>query len=582
MDEPKGTGQPSTWWSRPRRAAEGRTATGAEPPAASEAAGAADAPCEPLHGVDPYATPPYGEPGPWAPAPPVQRPAVTPPRGVALPGATPAHGTRLPSATPPHGVPAPSVTPPRGIPAPALPPQQGAGGSPVSPSDSAPAPSHKDSHKDAAPPHGTLPHGVPVPAATPPHGVRVPGQGTAAGGAGEWPGGRGYAFQQPVPGPAARPPRTPSRLSRLAVGACALALVAGVAGGLIGAYVERHGQVTDIELPQAGADPAADGGPRPKGSIAGIARRALPGVVTLHARGGGSEATGTGFVLDRRGHILTNNHVVESAKGADAVRVTFSSGQTATGRVVGSDSGYDLAVVEVSGVSGLRPLPLGDSDAVRVGDPVVAIGAPYDLDGTVTTGIISAKERPITAGGEEPGSEMSYVDALQTDAPINPGNSGGPLMDGRGRVIGVNSAIKAAGSGSALPDGKSGGSIGLGFAIPVNQARRVAEELINDGQATHPVIGVTLDMEYRGEGARIGGSGGGGEAVAKGGPADEAGLAEGDVITRVNGKAVADGEELIVRVRSHRPGDRLELVVRRGGAGGAERSVSLTLGSASG
>lgn len=363
------------------------------------------------------------------------------------------------------------------------------------------------------------------------------------------------------------------------VGAVALALVAGGAGGLVGAYIERNGGVSDVKLPQAPAERAGEGGKRPRGSIAGIARQALPGVVTLHARGGGAEATGTGFVLDRRGHILTNNHVVASARGEDSVQVTFTSGQTATGEVVGRDGGYDLAVVKVSGVAGLKPLPLGNSDSVRVGDPVVAIGAPFDLDGTVTTGIISAKERPITAGGEDAGSEMSYVDALQTDAPINPGNSGGPLVDARGRVVGINSAIKGAGSGSGPPEGAGGGSIGLGFAIPVNQARRVAEELINEGRATHPVIGITLDMEYGGDGARIGGAGGRGGAVEPDGPADEAGLREGDVITRADKREVHSGEELIVRIRSHRPGDELELTVR---GNGEERSVRVRLGSSTG
>ncbi len=141
-------------------------------------------------------------------------------------------------------------------------------------------------------------------------------------------------------------------------------------------------------------------------------------------------------MLDRRGHILTNQHVVESAEGPDGVRVTFDGGQAATGEVVGGDAGYDLAVVRVPDVSGLTPLPLGDSDGVRVGDPVIAFGAPFDLDGTVTTGIVSATERPITAGGGEPGGELSYVNALQTDAPMNPGNSGGPLVDAGGRVVG--------------------------------------------------------------------------------------------------------------------------------------------------
>ncbi|MEU3192111.1 trypsin-like peptidase domain-containing protein [Streptomyces sp. NPDC006992] len=555
MDEPNATGQEPKWWSRPRRAPDSRTqpaatgpaatgpareqtaepATGkptAEEPAvpgtagpevseaavAGEPAAASPACPEPLHGVDPYSTPPYGGPGPWAPAPPVQRPSATPPHGVALPPG---------STTPPHGV-------------------------PVGGSGSAAAPPADPPSAGAPEPGGPRePEPQPVPrSAAPP----LP------------------------PQPPARPPR---RGRRIALGALVLALVAGGAGGLIGAYIERNGSVSDVELPRTAA---AEGGARPKGSIAGIARQTLPGVVTLHARGGGAEATGTGFVLDRRGHILTNHHVVEgveSAEGADGVRVTFDSGQTATGEVVGGDAGYDLAVVRISHVSGLTPLPLGDSDAVRVGDPVIAFGAPFDLDGTVTTGIVSATERPITAGGGEPGGELSYVNALQTDAPMNPGNSGGPLVDARGRVVGVNSAIRGAGGAPGPSGGEGGGSVGLGFAIPVNQARRVAEELINEGRATHPVIGVSLDMQYEGEGARIGGVGGRG-AVVPGGPADRAGLAAGDVITEVGGRPVAGGEELIVRIRSHRPGGKLELTVLDGGAEGARRTVRVTLGSATG
>jgi putative serine protease PepD len=259
--------------------------------------------------------------------------------------------------------------------------------------------------------------------------------------------------------------------------------------------------------------------------------------------------------------------------------VTFNSGQTAKATVVGRDTGYDLAVVEVRGVRGLRPMPLGNSDNVQVGDPVVAIGAPFDLAGTVTSGIISAKERPITAGGEKgDGSDVSYVDALQTDAPINPGNSGGPLLDSRGRVVGINSAIRSADNSS--DESGQAGSIGLGFAIPVNQAKRVAEELINTGRATHPVIGVTLDMNYTGDGARVGPKGvGGGPAVTHGGPGDKAGIKPGDVITEVDGDPVHSGEELIVKTRAHRPGDRLELTVVRDGR---ERKITLVLGSADG
>ncbi|WP_344563231.1 trypsin-like peptidase domain-containing protein [Streptomyces axinellae] len=534
-----------------------------EPKEAKAVAGRSPgAPPQPLHAEDPYRTPPYGGPGPWAPAPPVQLPGSTPPQGVHMPpvGSTPPYGVETgPGADPWARDAGQQAAPPQ----PAVPGQQGSPGqqsaqhtgptTPLVPTPTTPvAPVPASAAAPAAPPV-PAPSPAPAPAAPHPHPLTAPGPAAAG--------------------------RKRAGRSRAVVGGVVLALVAGGVGGLIGAYVERNGSVGDVELPQAPAERAGDGGNRPKDSIAGIAGRTLPGVVTLHARGGGAEATGTGFVLDSRGHILTNNHVVESARGSDSLQVTFNSGETAEGEVVGKDSGYDLAVVKVSGVSGLKPLPLGNSDSVRVGDPVVAIGAPFDLDGTVTTGIISAKQRPITAGGEEAGSEMSYVDALQTDAPINPGNSGGPLVDTRGRVIGINSAIKGAGNGSGLPEGESGGSIGLGFAIPVNQARRVAEELINEGRATHPVIGITLDMEYGGEGARIGNPGGAGRAVTPRGPADKAGLQEGDVITRAGGKAVHSGEELIVRIRSHRPGDKLGLTVRHDGE---ERPVSVTLGSATG
>jgi putative serine protease PepD len=374
------------------------------------------------------------------------------------------------------------------------------------------------------------------------------------------------------------PPRRRQGRGALLAGALLLTLVSGGIGGGIGAYIERSGGVTDVELPQA---PAGDGDRDPH-SVAGIAASTLPGVVTLQVRGGGEQGTGTGFVLDTRGHILTNNHVVGSAATGGEVTVAFSGGEVARAEIVGRDSGYDLAVVKVSGVSGLRPLPLGNSDSVRVGDPVVAIGAPYDLAGTVTSGIISAKERPITAGGEKgDSSDISYVDALQTDAPINPGNSGGPLVDSRGRVIGINSAIRSADSGSGgLPGDAKGGSIGLGFAIPINQGKRVAEELINTGRATHPVIGVTLDMDYPGDGARVTTKGGDGSApVTRGGPGDRAGIRPGDVITAVDGARVHGGEELIVKIRSHRPGDRLELTLRRGGK---DRTLRVTLGSAGG
>ncbi|MYT57402.1 PDZ domain-containing protein, partial [Streptomyces sp. SID7834] len=494
---------------------------------------------QPLHAPDEYSTPPYGGPGPWAPAPPVQRPV-----------ATPAHGTPVPppyAGTDGHGTAAPPVA-------------------------AAPAQGGQEHHTDPWPPPHTVPQQHPVP--------QPPGQTPQQ--TSQWmrydPWG---APRQPLshPGPGqgvddVRPRK--ARRGTVLVGAALLALLAGGIGGGVGAYVERNGGLTTVELPQSGRD----AGGRAPDSVAGIAASALPGVVTLHVNGSAESGTGTGFVLDDRGHILTNNHVVAPAGSNGDITVTFSGGESAAAEIVGKDSGYDLAVVKVTGVSGLTPLPLGNSDNVRVGDPVVAIGAPFDLSNTVTSGIISAKERPITAGGEKgDGTDVSYVDALQTDAPINPGNSGGPLVDAEARVIGINSAIRAADSGSGLDGGQSG-SIGLGFAIPINQGKRVAEELISTGKATHPVIGVTLDMEFTGDGAKVGGkAAGGASAVTEGGPADKAGIRSGDIITEVEGQRVHSGEELIVKIRAHRPGDRLGLVLTRGGK---ELSMTLTLGSASG
>ncbi|MGW3376885.1 S1C family serine protease [Streptomyces hydrogenans] len=481
--------------SEPAPAVPAPAVTAAEPVPAPETRAVAPVPAapRPLHEPDEYRTPPYGEPGPWAPAPPVQHPAapVPPPQ----------------AAVPPQG---------------AVPPPQG------------PVPPHAWGQYD---PWGAGPGAVPP------------------------------------------PPRKKSRRGLALVGALAFALLTGVIGGGVGAYVERNGGIGTVELPQAEAG-SADRAPD---SVAGIAAGALPGVVTLHVSGGGSAGTGTGFVLDNRGHILTNNHVVDAAATSGDITVTFSSGETASAKLIGKDTGYDLAVVQVTGVRGLKPLPLGNSDDVRVGDPVVAIGAPFDLSNTVTSGIISAKERPITAGGEKgDGSDISYVDALQTDAPINPGNSGGPLLDGKGRVIGINSAIRAAG-GSGEGGGGSGGqagSIGLGFAIPVNQGKRVAEELINTGKATHPVIGVSLDMQFNGDGARVGDKGKDGTpSVTPDGPAAKAGLRPGDVITKVDGQRVHNGEELIVKIRAHRPGDALALTLTRDGR---ELTRTVTLGSAQG
>ncbi|MFD4128712.1 trypsin-like peptidase domain-containing protein [Streptomyces globisporus] len=525
---------------------------------------------QPLHEPDEYSTPPYGGPGPWAPAPPVQRP-------------TPAHGTVVP---PGAGGPSPQYTATSGaeIPAPAPHPAPADGHTPphAQPVGGFAAP--QPGPTDAFPP----PHPAPPDTYAPPPQAHANAQQPAHPAPGQqhqqtqwlqydpW-GAPGQPFTRPGPPEGAEPGRRKKRRGGAFVGVLLLALVASGIGGGVGAYIERNGGLTTVELPQAGRD----NGDRAPDSVAGIAASALPSVVTLHVSGTAESGTGTGFVLDGQGHILTNNHVVAPAGSSGDITVTFSTGETASAELVGKDSGYDLAVVRVRGVSGLKPLPLGNSDNVRVGDPVVAIGAPFDLSNTVTSGIISAKQRPITAGGEKgDGSDISYVDALQTDAPINPGNSGGPLVDSKAHVIGINSAIRAADSGGGPESGGQSGSIGLGFAIPINQGKRVAEELISTGKATHPVIGVTLDMKYTGDGAKVGTKDAdGGPAVAKDGPADQAGIKSGDVITQVEGQRVHSGEELIVKIRAHRPGDDLDLKLTRGGE---ERTVTLKLGSASG
>ncbi|WP_406268641.1 trypsin-like peptidase domain-containing protein [Actinacidiphila glaucinigra] len=494
MDEGKAEGP--KWWSRPETVApvppepQDRPAPDAPEAPAGPSAGAA-----PRHDPDPYDTPPYGEPGPWAPAPPVQHPAG---------GAAP----------PPSGPPTPTPTP---VPPPPL------------------SVGQWQRYDPWAPPGGT-------------NGPQRPASRA-----------------------------TGSRRAPLAAALVAVTLIAGGIGGALGAYVHDSGGAPDVTLPQA----TASAGPRAPDSIAGIAAQVLPGVVYIHVKGDDGEGTGTGFVLDREGHILTNNHVVEGVAKGGTISVTFNGGQVKPATIVGRDTGYDLAVIKVNGVKELHPLTLGDSDAAQVGDPVVAIGAPYGLEGTVTSGIISATQRPITAGGETNSSDVSYVDAIQTDAPINPGNSGGPLVDAKGLVIGINSAIRSADSGTdPFGNGSQGGSIGLGFAIPVNQAKRVAEQLINDGKATHPVIGVSINLQYSGDGAQVSPEGQGeGDSVTPNGPGAKAGIEPGDVITAIDGKRVHNGEELIVRIRAHRPGDTLQLTVKRDGK---ERAVELTLGSAAG
>jgi putative serine protease PepD len=377
------------------------------------------------------------------------------------------------------------------------------------------------------------------------------------------PGGAAPAWPPPPPG---EPPRRRSRRTAGVLAVAAACLLTGALGGAAAVELRDDGlgDPQTVSLPPV---PAADVA-RPPGSVAGVARTVLPAVVSIKVRTGVEGGTGSGFVIDSQGYILTNNHVVTAGgdEPSGRIDVVFQDGTQAQGQVVGRDASYDLAVLRVN-VKGLRAVQLGNSDGVVVGDPVVAIGAPLGLRGTVTTGIVSALNRPVSAGDD---NSPAFINAIQTDAAINPGNSGGPLVDGQGRVIGVNSAI------ARVPGvGETSGSIGLGFAIPSNQARRTADELIRTGRAEHPIIGVVLDREYEGEGVQVATTAREGQQpVTAGGPAQKAGIRPGDVITKFNNRPVTEPDELIVAIRAQQPGDTVKLTIRRGSS---ERVVDVVL-----
>jgi putative serine protease PepD len=352
--------------------------------------------------------------------------------------------------------------------------------------------------------------------------------------------------------------------------------IAGVLGGGIGGVV-GHNHTNDapphtVTIGSSATTPASATTPG-SGSIAAVAAAILPSVVSIEVRNGASGDTGSGIVLSHAGYILTNNHVVSAAAGGGKLSVVFPDKQSVSADIIGRDTVSDLAVIRVHGVHGLRPARLGSSAALSVGDQVIAVGSPLGLAGTVTSGIISALDRPVEAG-DPTGTTDDVIDAIQTDAAINPGNSGGPLVDMAGSVIGVNSAIATLSDPGSLAGGQ-GGSIGLGFAIPIDQAKRIVQEIIKNGYATHAIIGVTLDPSYQGQGAKIGNPQG--TAVAPGGPADQAGLRAGDVIVEVDGERVTTADELIVAIRKRSPGTRLTLVYLRGGD---RHTTTVVLGSA--
>jgi putative serine protease PepD len=417
-------------------------------------------------------------------------------------------------------------------------------------------------------------------------------------------------YTPPAGGPTPKPPRKrkTGRAIGLAAGALTIAAVSAGVGGLVATMAAPDSSsVTTITSSASEGRPAVPTANLPVGSVEQVAAKVVPSVVKLETKMGRQSEEGSGIVLTADGLILTNNHVVAAAKEAAAGRpsapspsapkstpaspqpspapgpgggplpglgggpittlVTFADGRTAPFTVVGTDPSSDIAVVRAQGVSGLTPITLGSSASLRVGQDVVAIGSPLGLEGTVTTGIVSALNRPVSAGGDA-SNQNTVLDAIQTDAAINPGNSGGALVNMKGELVGVNSAIATLGGESA--DSPSG-SIGLGFAIPVDQAKRIADELISNGSASHASLGVQVSNDTTAHGAKI-------VEVVKDGAASKAGLPSGAVVTKVDDRVIASANALVAAVRSRAPGEKLTLTYLDGA--GAPQTVEVTLGKA--
>ncbi|MGQ4434208.1 S1C family serine protease [Streptomyces sp. SAS_260] len=501
-------------------------------------------------------------PAPSAPPVPVESPAASP-QAAAPEGGAPT--TQLPPVPPgaprdtPHAGPAPAY---------AATPPQGTGSAP----DAAwpPPPPATPAYADSG--AGTGAYGG--------EGVGGYGGDAAGGGYGGYGGdgsgaggGWGTPYQQQ---PA--PKKSGGGRGGLIAAVLIAALVAGGLGGGLG-YTLAKDNDNNSNSTTVSADTGSSASvKRDPGTVAGVAAKALPSTVTIEAEStSGEGGTGTGFVFDTQGHIVTNNHVVADAVDGGKLTATFPDGKKYNAEIVGHAQGYDVAVIKLKNApNNLKPLALGDSDKIAVGDETIAIGAPFGLSNTVTTGIISAKNRPVASSDGSSSSKASYMSALQTDASINPGNSGGPLLDAQGSVIGINSAIQSTSSGG-LGSTSQSGSIGLGFAIPINQAKYVAQQLIKTGKPVYAKIGASVSLEDSSSGATITAEGvSGASSVEAGGPAAKAGLKAGDVITKLDDSVIDSGPTLIGEIWTHKPGDKVTITYKRGGS---EHTTELTLGS---
>jgi putative serine protease PepD len=356
--------------------------------------------------------------------------------------------------------------------------------------------------------------------------------------------------------PAQPRPRGKGRLvASLVAGALAIAVVSGGAGAAATVLLTDD---TPLSSPVITRDVSSVSGSKAApGTAEAAAATIAKSVVTLSVTGDdprsgqSAQSTGSGVMMRKDGVILTNNHVVAAAGNGGTVTIHLPDGSTRPAKVIGTDPSNDLAVVKLDDASGLTAATFADSGALRIGQRVLAMGAPLGLRGTVTEGIISAVNRPVRTG--DGNGQDAVIDAVQTDAAINPGNSGGPLVDMAGRVVGINSAIATVSGGNG-----QAGNIGVGFAIPANDAVKIAQQLITRGSADHATLGVSAQNAPGGTGAAI-------EQVQPDAPAAKAGLRAGDVVTAVGNRPVIDVDSLVVAIRDHQPGESVEITYKRGG-----------------
>jgi putative serine protease PepD len=427
-----------------------------------------------------------------------------------------------------------------------------------------------------------------------PYGGGSFGGGSHGGGGGPYGGGPsgGNPYGNPYGGSPGRPdytsplplapqpgPRGSSSWRNRFLAGLVLVAVA-IGGGVTGAALS-DGSTTTVT--SSGSSPVTSGNTPPTQPLAKVAAAVQPSVVSIQVTGSGESGEGSGVILRSDGTILTNNHVAAVAANGGSIKVRFSDGKTTSATILGRDPSTDLAVIHAENVSGLTPATLGSSNDLHVGDTLVALGSPLGLEGSVSSGIVSALHRTVDLSGQDSpgnspfgnqgGSSSSspsavVTDAIQTDAAINPGNSGGPLVDSSGRVVGINTAIASLGGTSS--GSSQSGNIGVGFAIPIDQAKTISDQLINGQTPSHAQLGISVSDATAG-GAVVG-------EVSSGGGAAKAGLQTGDVIVQADSTTIADADALIAAVRSHKPGDTITVTYTRNGD---RRTARVTLGSSS-